>query len=201
MRIQISPIARMLVRPCAPTITWSCTVTFMCRPASTRSRVRRMSCWRRRRVAARVVVDDDQRGRAERDGAGDDFADMDRRFVDRALPQRLVGDQHVLGVEEQDAHFLGPPVRHCGVEIVAERVPARQHRLALDPRSPAAAARSLRRSSARRWSDRSALRGAACRRSRRAAARSRRSRASSRFASGLVSTRGMVSASRYSISS
>src|SRR5499425_1083005 len=34
----------MLVRPLAPTMTWSCTVTFMCRPASTRSRVRRMSC-------------------------------------------------------------------------------------------------------------------------------------------------------------
>ena len=44
LALQISPIARMLVRPAAPTITWSCTVTFMCRPASTRSRVRRMSC-------------------------------------------------------------------------------------------------------------------------------------------------------------
>ena len=36
-------IARMLLRPWAPTMTWSCTVTFMCRPASTRSRVSRMS--------------------------------------------------------------------------------------------------------------------------------------------------------------
>jgi hypothetical protein len=42
----------------------------------------------RARVAARVVVNDDDGGGAERDGAGDDFADMDRGFVDAALPQR-----------------------------------------------------------------------------------------------------------------
>jgi len=52
-------------------------------------------------IAARVIVDDDDGRRAERDGARDHFADMHRRLVDRALPQRFVGDQHVLGVDAE----------------------------------------------------------------------------------------------------
>ena len=39
------PSARRLLWPLAPMMTWSCSVTFRCRPASARSRVRRMSCW------------------------------------------------------------------------------------------------------------------------------------------------------------
>ena len=148
----------------------------MCRPASTRSRVRRMSCWLGRRVAARVVVDDDDRGRAERDRAGDHLADMDRRFVDRPLPQRLVGDQHVLGVEEQHPHLLDPrdgPSRRGDSR--------RAHPSSTAPAGPrsaprAGAAPSPRRSSARRWSRRSALRGAAYRRWPTATARFRRNR-------------------------
>ena len=119
----------------------------------------------------------------------------------RALPQRLVGDQHVLGVEEQDAHLLDPLVRHCRVEIIAERVPARQDRLALDPRfeqPQRGRFGDLERGDGRIGQP---LAAQACRRWRRAAARSRRNRASSRLASGLVSTRGMVSVSRYSTSS
>ena len=124
----------MLVRPWVPTMTWSWTVIFMCRPASTRSRVRRMSCWLGVGIAARVVVDDDQRGRAERDRAADDFADMDRGFVDRALPHRFVGDQQILGVEEQHAHFLDRRMGHRRLQIIAERLPARQQGPALDAR-------------------------------------------------------------------
>jgi len=41
----IRPIARKLDWPCVPTITWSWTATFMCRPASTSSRVSLMSAW------------------------------------------------------------------------------------------------------------------------------------------------------------
>ena len=77
-----------------------------------------------RRVAAGVVVDDDERGCAERYGPGDDFADVDAGFVDRAVPHRLVGDQRVLGVEEQHPHLLGPRMGHRSVEVVGERVPA-----------------------------------------------------------------------------
>src|SRR5688572_10642432 len=42
-----------------------------------------------RGVAAGMIVDDDDGGSAERDGAGDHFADMDRGFVDAARPQGL----------------------------------------------------------------------------------------------------------------
>jgi len=41
--LQINPSARRLARPDAPTITWSWTMIFMWRAASTRSRVTRMS--------------------------------------------------------------------------------------------------------------------------------------------------------------
>ena len=66
-------------------------------------------------VAAGVVVDDDDRGRAERDGARDHLADMDRGLVDASAPHRLVGDQHVAGVEEQDADLLDRrmPIAAC----------------------------------------------------------------------------------------
>ena len=69
---------------------------------------------RGRRIAARVVVDDDQRGGSERDGAGDHLAIMDRGFVDATLPQSLIREQHVLGVEEQDPDLLRPSVGHGG---------------------------------------------------------------------------------------
>jgi len=41
-------------------------------------------------------VDQDQRGRAKVERAADDFARMDRRFVDRAVADMLVMNQHVL---------------------------------------------------------------------------------------------------------
>ena len=62
----------------------------------------------RRRVAARMVVDDDQRRCSQGYRPGDDFPNVDRGLVDRALPERLIGEQHVLGVEEQHAHLLDP---------------------------------------------------------------------------------------------
>ena len=108
-------------------MTWSWTMTLVCRPASMRSRVRRMSlAWGG--VAGGVVVDDDDGGGAERDGAANDFADVNRGLVDRAAPHRFVGEQHVAGVEEQHAHFFDAAMGHGGLEIVAERLPARQHR-------------------------------------------------------------------------
>jgi hypothetical protein len=63
----------------------------------------------------------------ERNGAGDDLADMHGRFVDASGPHRLVRDQHVLGVEEQDPHLLDRLMSHRRLEIVTERVPTRQN--------------------------------------------------------------------------
>ena len=168
----------MLLRPWLPTMTWSWTVICMWRPASTMSRVRRMSCWLGRGIAARMVVDDDDRGRAECDRAADHLADIDRRLVDRASPHRLVADQHVLGVEEQDAHPLDRRMGHRRLEIIAQRLPARQDRPPLDPgfeQPQRARLGDLDRARPRR---RSALRGGAPRRRPRAAGRSRRNRRS-----------------------
>lgn len=50
-------------------------------------------------VAAGMVVDEDDRGRAEIDRAADHLADIDRGLVDRALAHHLVADQHVTCVK------------------------------------------------------------------------------------------------------
>jgi len=50
-------------------------------------------------VAARVVVDEDDRRGTEVDRAPDDFADVHCGLVDRPLAHHLVANQHVLGVE------------------------------------------------------------------------------------------------------
>jgi hypothetical protein len=81
-----------------------------------------------RGIAAGMVVDDDERGRPKLDGAGDDFADMDGRFIDAARPHRLVRDQHVARVEEKDAHLFDRAVRHGRLKIIAQRLPTRQDR-------------------------------------------------------------------------
>ena len=112
-------------------MTWSWTVTFMWRPASTRSRVRRMSCWLGG-VAGGVVVDDDDRGRAERDGAGDDFADMDRGFVDRPRHIASFASSMFLALRNSTRTSSTGEWRHRRLEIIAERVPAREDRPAFD---------------------------------------------------------------------
>ena len=58
-------------------------------------------------IAGRVVVDDDDRGGAELDGAGDNLADVDLGLVDRGAPHRLVGEQHVFGVPEERGSAYG----------------------------------------------------------------------------------------------
>jgi hypothetical protein len=59
-----------------------------------------------RRVAARMVVrQDDGRG-AKFQCALDDLARIDGRVIDRAPALHLVGDQRVLAVEEQQAEFF-----------------------------------------------------------------------------------------------
>ena len=116
-------------------------------------------------------------------------------------PQRFVGEQHVLGVEEQDPDFFDPPVRHRRVKIIGERVPARQQRPAFEACFEQAQRNGL---GDLECGDRRSVRPSRRRVSAlapRVAVRSRRNRASSLFARGLVSTRGMVKASRYSTSS
>ena len=198
---QIRPSAFMLLRPWLPTMTWSWTVTRMWRPASIRSLGQADVLLARARVAAGMVVDDDDRGRAKRDGAGDDFADMDRGLVDRSGPQRLIGEEEVLGVEEQDADLLDRQMGHGRGEIIAKRVPARQHRPVLDPRFEQAARGRLGDLERGDHAVGQALAAQRLVRRCRASAQCPPNWWSSALACALVSRRGMARASRYSTSS
>src|SRR3954471_14889375 len=115
----MSPIALMLRCPSAPTMTWSWIWSFRCFAASIRSRVSRMSCWLGEGSplgwlwTMMIAV-------ACRSSARRILADMHRRFVDRSFPHRLVGDQHVLGIEEQHAHPLDRLVRHVDAKIIEQ---------------------------------------------------------------------------------
>ena len=62
---------------------------------------------RRGRVAARVVVDHDDRRGPELERALDHLARVEGRVVDRAAALDLVADQDVLAVEEQEPEMLG----------------------------------------------------------------------------------------------
>ena len=53
-----------------------------------------------RRVARRMIVDEDDRGRAELRRARHHLADVDEGLVDAPGSHSLMGQQHVLGVEE-----------------------------------------------------------------------------------------------------
>ena len=78
--------------------------------------------WLCTRISARRCVE----------GALDDLARIDRRVVDRAALLDLVGDQHVLAVEEEDAELLGLLVGEGSVAIVDQLLPVGQHRHVLD---------------------------------------------------------------------
>ena len=58
---------------------------------------------RRRRIARRVIVHQDDRGRRQFERALDHLARIDRRVVHRAGLLHFVGDQLVALVEEQHA--------------------------------------------------------------------------------------------------
>ena len=87
---------------------------------------------RRRRIARRVVVDEDDRGGRQFQRALDHLARIDRRVVDRAGLLHFVGDQGVLLVEEQDAELLALLEGHRRAAIVEHLVPGGQHLAALD---------------------------------------------------------------------
>jgi hypothetical protein len=83
-------------------------------------------------VAARVVVDEDQRGGADVERFPDHFARVDRGFVDRAFLRLVIEDQAVAGVEVEHPHALDRQVRHVDREIVEQRLPAPEDRLPAD---------------------------------------------------------------------
>ena len=92
---------------------------------------------------------------------------------------RLVADQPVLGVEMQHAHALDADMRHVGLQIVEQRLPAREDRLVRGLRAQQPQGRRRRRCAApRRPSRRHRARGSnACRIGATATAPARRIRA------------------------
>lgn len=83
---------------------------------------------RRRRIARRVVVDQDQGTGAQVQGALDHLARIDRGVIDGAALLHLVGDQHILAVEEEQPHLFRVFVLHRHLEIVQQPLPGAEHR-------------------------------------------------------------------------
>ena len=122
----------MLAKPFLPMMMWSCT-EMPSGLAVSMIVLRHVDIGARgRRIAGRMVVDQDDRGRGEFQRPPDDFARIDGRVVDGSGLLDLVGDQRVLLVEEQDAELLALLEGHRRPAIVENLVPGRQKLPALD---------------------------------------------------------------------
>lgn len=71
----------------------------------------------RRRISARVVVRDDERGGVAIERFAQDFARMDLDAGDAAFPHNSVRQEPVRGIEEEDAEHLARELRHLVMEI------------------------------------------------------------------------------------
>ena len=109
-------------------------------PAAATSRVIRTSSPLGLWIARRVIVGEDERGRAHLERAPDDLAGVDGGGVDRALGHRLVEQQAVPDVEIEDAELLDRLMRHGGEEIVHHRPRNRRAPALPAPRSARRAA-------------------------------------------------------------
>ena len=76
-----------------------------------------------RRVAGGVVVDQNEGGGGQLQRPFHHLARIDRRVVDGAGLLHLVGDQHVLLVEEEHAELLDRLIGHCHRAVVDDRRP------------------------------------------------------------------------------
>src|SRR5713226_10048455 len=77
----------------------------------------------RRRVAGGVVVHHDDRRGAERERTLHHLARIDRRVIDGAAMLRLVGDERVLLVEEEQAELLDRGIAGGDRAVIEERLP------------------------------------------------------------------------------
>ena len=75
-----------------------------------------------RRVAARVVVDQNDGAGAQLERPLDHLARVERGLVDRAAALDLVADQAILAIEEQDPDMLGRFVPHRQLQVSAQRL-------------------------------------------------------------------------------
>lgn len=75
-----------------------------------------------------MLVRQDDRGGREFERAARHFARIDRRLIDRAFGQHFVGDQLVLGVEEEHAEMLAWRIGHGEAAIGQELRPGADDR-------------------------------------------------------------------------
>ena len=82
---------------------------------------------RRCRVARRVIVHENEGRGIQLQRPLGNLPGVDGNMVDRPLRLRLVRDQDVLAVEEENPELLRLAMCHRGVAVVQNRVPARDH--------------------------------------------------------------------------
>ena len=79
-------------------------------------------------ITARVIVDEDQRGRPAIECAADNLARMDRGLVYRSLGGEVILDKPVLGVEVQHPHAFMVQPSHVDGEVIEQGLPAAEDR-------------------------------------------------------------------------
>ena len=94
------------------------------RPAASASAVRCRSSGRGRRVARRMVVDEDHAGRVEPDRVAEQLADPHQRRADVALVDRRDAQDVVLRVEHHDPQLLALEPTHLEDQPVRDVVRA-----------------------------------------------------------------------------
>src|SRR5690348_9954205 len=86
---------------------------------------------RRRRVARWMIVDEYYSRGAERQRALHHFARIYRRMIDGAALLRLIGDERVLLVEEEQAELFDRGIAGGDRDVVEQRLPRADHRALL----------------------------------------------------------------------
>jgi hypothetical protein len=79
-----------------------------------------------RRVAARMVMRDNQRRGVQAQSALNDLARIDRRVVHRAAPHHFIGDNAILFIEKYHVEFLDFVFGHFGAAINYQIIPTGQ---------------------------------------------------------------------------
>ena len=68
-------------------------------------------------IARRMIMDNDESGRVEDQGALHDLSRVNGRVINRATLLHLVGDETVLAVKEQYSKLFDLLVSHCSLQV------------------------------------------------------------------------------------
>ena len=139
-----SPASAKLVYRPRPMITWSCTGMSSNRPAATNCSVTASIVRRRRRVAARMIVHEDDCRRSLGDRLAKDFARMHERGVEDPASDRDVALEPMLRVEHGNVELFDRQIFHAGTEVFDD-ISRRPHRSPILPSFSRHAASELER--------------------------------------------------------